>query len=681
MKITISILSTLILIGCSAVPKKKSSEFESSFSSSEEVTEKAVELTVGADKQEEPVKEKLSEIESIYPKDHKSELNLSLSQVVFPEKELLSFSSNGMPLSEFINHILANVFGVNFFLDPAIGDLSGTPVTLNIEDKISKNEFYQIFSDTLLSHNISITNKNNLFYLYKDDNQGYYEKIRIGIGTKASDLPRDGENINQILPLEYTNVDSVKALVNKLTLASVYELGKSGHIMLKGNRNDILRALKIIEYIDVPASVGKYVQFLSLNYIQPREFMDKLEELLLVEGINFGVNIRATALPRQGGVVIHSESLNLIARAEYWKKKLDITDAKGKQKYMLYFPENSLASELGKGISKLLALQGGSSRSSIAAPTSSSSVDTNSGGSSTRTNRENTKPGGASYSSDDLAMVSDDNRNALIFYTTPSRYQNLLPIIKQLDVLPKQVLVEAKFLEVTLTDRFSNGVEWALSNYLNKNSTDPSGKFSNGSFTFNVTDLDYTFALKFLKQDSKVKVLSSPRVLVTDGKTANINVGSQIPVLTTQSNDVDTDRVLQSIQYRNTGVQLGVTPVVNSRGIVSLSITQSVSESSEDAASSLNSPVILNRSLSTEVIAKSGKSIVLGGLIRENNSSSDNGIPLLRDLPVLGNLFKTEGESKTRTELVLMITPRIIHNTSGLEEINSIFKDDITLFE
>ena len=164
-------------------------------------------------------------------------------------------------------------------------------------------------------------------------------------------------------------------------------------------------------------------------------------------------------------------------------------------------------------------------------------------------------------------------------------------------------------------------------------------------------------------------------------KRQSLNVGTEIPVLTTQSTDVDSDRVLQSVQYRSTGVDLTVQPTVNSSSVISLTVSQNVSETSENATSDLNSPIILNRSFDTSVIAHSGQTLVLGGLIRENNSSKDTKVPLLGDMPVLGALFRTESESKTRTELMVLITPRIIHNSSDIEDIKNLFVDELTLFD
>lgn len=659
--------------------ERKENIFDSSFATvDEDVTGNEGELSFSGENPigVEPLK--MQTLPSMVPSGNTSkDINLSIDAVVFDDKELVSFSADEMPLDKFINYALADILDVNFVLDPKLGSLEEQTVTLNLEEKVTKQAFYKIFVDTLVSHDISLVKKDKLFFVYKASNRGHFDKIRIGIGKYQENIPADGEIVYQLVPIDFVDGAEVKRFVTQVTLATANVMGDGNYLLVQGYKNDVSRALKVIEYMDVPASVGRYIQFIPLSYVEPFEFIDNLKELLLIEGINFGVSIKATPLPRHNGIVVHSKNAELIERVLFWKQKLDSASATGKLRYMLYFPQNSKASELGKGITRLLSLEsGGTARTS-----SSSNGNTSASTSSERSSGSNSSSSSVGFSSNELSMVSDDNRNALIFYTSPAKYKSILPIIQQLDVLPAQVLVEAKFIEVTLTDSFSNGVEWAITDALNKTKKDPQIAFSNGSFTFNVSDLDYNFALNFLKQDQKVKVLSSPRVLVTDGKSASINVGTEVPVLSTQSNDVDTDRVLQSVQYRSTGVNLSITPTVNSRGIVSLQINQSVSESSENASSGLDSPVILNRSISTEVIAKSGRSIILGGLIRENNSHSDNGVPGLRDLPVVGNLFRSKSDSVTRTELVLVLTPRIIQNSSDLDEVSTIFEQSLSLFE
>jgi len=291
------------------------------------------------------------------------------------------------------------------------------------------------------------------------------------------------------------------------------------------------------------------------------------------------------------------------------------------------------------------------------------------------------RAGSGSGTSAELSFVTDENRNAIIIFASASKYKSILPLLKKLDVTPPQVLIEARLLEIKLTDQLSQGVDWSLFGGAAKRDipTSQLSSMSNGSFAYTISGIDYNVALSILQNQDRLKVLSSPRIVVASGESASINVGTEIPVLATQSADVDTDRVLQSVQYRSTGVDLAVQPTVNSNNVISLQITQNVSETSENASSGIDSPIILNRSFKTTVFANSGQALVLGGLIRENNSSKDSRVPWLGEVPGLGRLFSSESKSTSRTELIVLITPRILANSSDIDEVKRLFIQEFSV--
>jgi general secretion pathway protein D len=151
-------------------------------------------------------------------------------------------------------------------------------------------------------------------------------------------------------------------------------------------------------------------------------------------------------------------------------------------------------------------------------------------------------------------------------------------------------------------------------------------------------------------------------LMVLNNQSARLQVGDQVPVPVQQAISVqDTDAPLVStIQFRDTGVILEVTPRVNNNGLVLLDIIQEVSDVSPTPASSLDAPTILQRRIESSVVVRSNEPVALGGLIRDDTRSGRSGIPILSDIPVLGNLFKTTSNSKSRTELLVLITPRIV---------------------
>jgi general secretion pathway protein D len=270
-----------------------------------------------------------------------------------------------------------------------------------------------------------------------------------------------------------------------------------------------------------------------------------------------------------------------------------------------------------------------------------------------------------------MKMVVDERANSLIFFAAGDAYQQLLPLIKRLDVLPKQVLLEVMIAEVKLTDGFKAGVQFDLTN---KGVANVTGGFdlASGSsgLSYILSGMEGSISANLLQTNNSVNVLSKPTLLVRDGVNATINVGDDIPTVgEIVSDPVNGSR--SSVVYRKTGVELAVTPTINGRGVVTMQISQSISNSSPGNDAVAGSPIFSQRSINTEVIAESGQTIVLGGLITDNNSATDTSVPFFSSLPFIGNLFNSTNESKDKTELIVLVTPKIIESSDEWDEIKA----------
>jgi general secretion pathway protein D len=263
-------------------------------------------------------------------------------------------------------------------------------------------------------------------------------------------------------------------------------------------------------------------------------------------------------------------------------------------------------------------------------------------------------------------------------------------------VIPRQVLVEVMLAEVLLTDEYQFGVGWFFSGKDNV-----AGRLTGGLLpttpggtppTSDTPGLlqviqrtaggDIRAALTALGRDGKAQVLASPHVMVLDNQKAQIKVGDRISVQTQSQTGVSTGSgVLNSFQYLETGILLAVTPRINSGGLVTLDVNQEVSVPSNDATAANPNPSVNSRSAQTTVVVASGESIVLGGLIREDNGRGSSGLPLLSKIPILGAAFGTQSFTKRRTELVLIITPRIVSDTTQARDVTEEFRRKLPALE
>jgi len=281
-------------------------------------------------------------------------------------------------------------------------------------------------------------------------------------------------------------------------------------------------------------------------------------------------------------------------------------------------------------------------------------------------------------------IIADTKSNTLVIVSTEAEYDKIEAAIRRLDVMPMQVMVEVTVAEVTLNDTLQYGTQFFLHNgstqatlsnaqsasststALGSNAIQFPGTLSPSfpGFAIARTASSIQFALEALKAVTKVKVVSSPRLLMVDRQKALLQVGDLVPTISQTAQSVVTTGapVVNSVQYQQTGVILAVTPQINAGGLVSLDINQQVSQVVNTTTSTIDSPTFQQRQITSKVVIRDGETISLAGLIQDNRSIGNSGLPWLNDLPVVGHLFSTQDNTDVRTELIVLITPHIIYD-------------------
>jgi general secretion pathway protein D len=293
--------------------------------------------------------------------------------------------------------------------------------------------------------------------------------------------------------------------------------------------------------------------------------------------------------------------------------------------------------------------------------------------------------------SSEVSVVADAANNSLLVRASPRDYKKILDALKQLDIVPLQVLVEATIVEIALTGNLKYGVQWNFFGAINQDyrsnlsldgtldSTETSGIssiFPGFNWTV-IKGLDQVRSvLSALAGQNLVNVLSSPSVMVRDNQTARIQVGQEVPVATTQQQSTTTDNanLVNQIEYRDTGVMLEVTPRVTPGGLVQMEIEQEVSTVAATSSSDLNSPTFQTRNITSSVAVRSNQAVVLGGLIQDLREDGKQGIPGLYDLPFVGPLFSERTKKADRTELVVILTPKVIASDEDVEAVSHDFR-------
>ena len=357
----------------------------------------------------------------------------------------------------------------------------------------------------------------------------------------------------------------------------------------------------------------------------------------------------------------------------------------------IYFMENAKAVDMGDVLKEVY----GEKKRDTRAKTTRTRTKGTKKKSSARVSRAKT---GFETVTGEVKIVVDEVNNAIIIKATPQDYIQVLKTIKTLDIIPKQVLVEVLIAEVTLDKNTEFGVEWTFASDYAKlggyKGIDRFGQnFSLGGLGADLTQalpqsgFSYAFAadaleafLRAYARENEVNILSSPHILVADNTEAKIEVGKEVPIVTSEytPTNIQADTSLsRSIEYRDTGILLTVTPRINDKGLVAMEVNQEVSDVSEQRIEGISSPIILKRQAETNLVVQDGRTIVIGGLIREKNDHTMEGIPYLSKIPYLGMLFSYNRETVEKVELLFLITPHVVKTFEEAELVTREFKERV----
>jgi general secretion pathway protein D len=293
-------------------------------------------------------------------------------------------------------------------------------------------------------------------------------------------------------------------------------------------------------------------------------------------------------------------------------------------------------------------------------------------------------------------VVANPFNNTLLIQASPQDYENILTLLKDLDVPPRQVLIEAKIYSIDLTHAFSSDVQAKLQQV--SGSTTPAtshsffsqfiSDFGNGTTNLSTAALvgktrQLLAAVQLQETEGRSKVLSAPSVIATDSIPASINVGTEVPTLTAQAvtgvQSGGSSLFANSVSGQNTGVTLSILARVTPTGVVTMIINQDVSSAIPTTSSSISSPSFDKKSIQTQITVQDGDTVAIGGIIDERNSSSMSGIPVLHRIPVIGAAFGFRSYNKARTELIIFITPRVIYDSNQMQDATDELKGRLKL--
>jgi len=599
------------------------------------------------------------------------------------QERQVTINFENMSLPAFINGVYGDILKMSFQMAPEIQKKTDL-VTLRVPDPTPADAVDRLTRQVLRKYGVAVESQGEiLFFGLGKGAPPQGELPFIVSGRTLPDVPASHRPIFQLVPLKVvSNTQVVNWLkeVYKGQQVTVYEDPERNAVMLMGNAEVIREAVEAVLILDQPFMRGLYSVRIEPAFLNAQDLSTQLIAALSSEGYS------ASSTPSRGGIIVFpivpagavlafAADPQFIAHIKEWAETLDRPGrGLGMRGIFYYRVKNTRAYDIAKVLDRLL-VENSPENALSAMGTNTTQSQTSQAvqqGSILKTGFQGSqKDKGQTSSLRSRELTVDELNNALIYQGDSEAWGQLLTIIKEMDRPARMVLLEVTLAEVTLTEGEELGVEWVLKgsidNYKLKLGTLKGlGIGSSGLAGVVLNGAGETLAaLNAFANNSRVKILSTPRVMVKSGAKASVDVGTEVPTITSQATSSElvsggTSAILQSIQYRKTGVILSVSPVIHSGDRIDLEISQEVSASQPNTTTTIQSPNIQTRKIETSLQLKDGGSILLGGLISTNVDKSTKGVPFLSNIPNVGRLFRVDHETTTRTDMIMLIVPYII---------------------
>jgi general secretion pathway protein D len=672
--------------------------------------------------------------------------------------------------------VLADTMGLNYNIDPKV---KGT-VNVRATGQLSQSDLLSIMETILSINGATIIKTNGLYNIVPADKAAtrglpVYSRGAVPPGMRA-----------QVVFLEQTPAKEVVTVLKPL-MSPAGNIGQAAHnsVVLVDNPENLDKLLRLIHLMDTQALAQTIVRIVKVHNADPTEIIKEMETIFFAYGNlaqkgkeSFGVSFMP--VNRLNSVMILANSRPLAERALYWVRQLDLkTDllANIHVYNVINYKAKNLAdiltqvyggapsapkiketkAETGAGVTTPFGGLGGTGTGTGGLGQTRSMLGGTAGGVSGQTGLTGAAtgtgvPGGETAAAaplkeraaglgagpqgvspkEGVRIIPDEENNLLVVVAPPHEWNIISRILKQLDIMPRQVLNEVLIAEVRLTDDLKYGIEFLLG--ATPTPTQTATGAQTGTTTQNVsgvlvatptttttgtTDtttvpatipgvtvqsgasaafttaggltfvaLDTVNKLKglinLLAAEGRVNILASPHIMAANNQEARIMIGEEVPILTSQSVPLisqTTSFQTSTVQYRSTGIILIVKPQINARGLVTLEIAQEVSDAKSTTTGVGGTPTFTVRQAKTSLITADNQTVVLGGLIREDTTQTSAGIPGLRKMPILGPLFGSQGVTKQKTELLVLITPHIITNLEEGARLTHEMKEKVGLEE
>jgi len=613
---------------------------------------------------------------------------------------------------------MAEIMKINYLIDPKV---KGT-VNIHTTGQLPAEEVFPIFQSILRLNGATAVKRDGLYEIVplSDAKKTYVPPTSGRAGTK---LASEEKFTIQIVSLKYIPATEASKLIKPFLSdgADIVEHPPHNILIISDVASNVKKSLDIIALFDIDIFTDTRVRIYPVLNADVTEVAKEMERIFSSFEVSTksarGVGITFTPITRINSLLVVSSIPNIFEKVEGWLKELDRIPGEGsKLSVFVYYVQNAKAKDLADVLKEVFVKAKEKKGEKTAAPAET----TPRGAKPTPTPATPTAPGkeeAGGIPEGEIGIVVDEPTNSLIIKAFHRDYRAILETIKKLDIYPKQVLIEVLLAEVTLDETNKFGIEWAsfvsshvttsqaqgavlgsqppvqtTTDTLGNTITTPLNPFtaplaSYGGLRYAIVELGgrLSAAIDLAASQDRLKVISSPQIIASNNKEAKIQVGQSQPILTNTyttpgvTSTTGAGVVEGTIEYKDIGIILSLTPRISDGGLVSLEIN--IEDSNVLASAALGNltsiPAFTKKTAKTVLSVVEGETIVIGGLISESKEKITSGIPLLSKIPIIGGLFGFQSYETKRDELILLMTPHIISNQSTSDAVTKEFKDKV----
>lgn len=581
------------------------------------------------------------------------------------------------PISEAVDVIIGDILKENYSIDKSVTG----GVTLRTSAPVPRDDVLPILENLLALKGASLVKTKDVWHVVPFDAARRLPNVVV-----SPDRSTNPQGLaTHIIPLEYVPVKSVIDVISDQITPGRQLVGDPDRNLLifVGPAQEAQAIEDMVAALDVDVMRDKVFALIPVEAAPVTDIIGNLESVF--EGSAQDA-IRFVPITRLNAVLAIARKTSTLDEARKWVARFDRTNVRADNQAFVYYVKNGRATELAKILDELFSDSGsgsgvapGLSPVEVKAAGDKPAAD----GSPDKTETTGSIAPSSGGNSNGPRIIADERNNALVIRGSPEDYHKIEAILARLDIVPLQVMIEVIVAEVSLTGQLEHGIEWYLkSGDFSASFSGEKGGSIGAGLGLSFQAVNAKVVLDALESVTDVNVISSPKLMVLDNQSARLQVGDQVPVATRSvvSTDNPNAPVVNAVEMVDTGVILEVTPTVNADGLVSLRVVQEVSDATTTQTSKIDSPTIQTRKFESTLAVQSGETAALAGLMRDRRESGASGMPGLRKVPLLGKLFQRDVNKNRRTELLVLITPRVVRDPGEMRAVTNDLREKLQSF-